>query len=240
MLTAGWVTIPIFVAFLAVVPHLRQRNYDAAKEAIKNPKQVGTREALELLTEGCWVEYKWKQMLGNFLTTALFGKCHDLNRANLSNANLSGANLNRANLINTDLINVDLSRANLSGANLSSIKSGIDTFFGFNLFGNNIGNFKKANFKNAIYDQATKFSDKFDPTKEQMLFVAPESNLSNADLSNFYFELADFQGINLTNANLKASDLRYVQNLTPEQVKAAKNWEKAKYSDEFRKKLGLK
>jgi uncharacterized protein YjbI with pentapeptide repeats len=59
-------------------------------------------------------------------------------------------------------------------------------------------------------------------------------------LSFVKFSFADFQGINLTNANLEGLDLRYVENLTPEQVKAAKNWEKAYYSDEFKKKLGLK
>ena len=73
-----------------------------------------------------------------------------------------------------------------------------------------------------------------------MLLIVPGVNLSGADLSGINFENADFQSINLANANLEGSDLMLVRNLTPEQVKAAKNWTKAKYSDEFRKKLGLK
>nr|WP_268896851.1 hypothetical protein [Hassalia byssoidea] len=36
------------------------------------------------------------------------------------------------------------------------------------------------------------------------------------------------------------ADLSYAKNLTFEQVKSAKNWQYAKYDDEFRKQLGLK
>jgi uncharacterized protein YjbI with pentapeptide repeats len=73
-----------------------------------------------------------------------------------------------------------------------------------------------------------------------MLFIVPGANLSGADLSYIDFGFSDFQGINLTNCDLEGSNLRFVKNLTPKQVKAAKNWEKVEYSDEFRKKLGLK
>jgi uncharacterized protein YjbI with pentapeptide repeats len=73
-----------------------------------------------------------------------------------------------------------------------------------------------------------------------MLLIAPGVNLSGTDLSSINFWLTDFQGIKLTNANLEGSNLILIRNLTPEQVKAAKNWEKAIYSYEFRKKLGLK
>ncbi|PAX51355.1 pentapeptide repeat-containing protein [Brunnivagina elsteri] len=98
----------------------------------------------------------------------------------------------------------------------------------------------RANLEKAIYSQETKLPEKFDPTKEKMLLIAPGVNLSGTDLSNVDFRFSDFQGINLTNANLEDSNLVLVQNLTPEQVKAAKNWEKANYSYEFKEKLGLK
>ena len=121
LLTAGWLTIPIFVVFSAVVPSLRQQRYDAALEKIKNPQQPGTKEALEFLSEGCWVKDGWKWMPGN-LITALFGKCHDLSNANLSNADLTNANLSQVNLTNANLSQVNLTNANLIGANLNFTK----------------------------------------------------------------------------------------------------------------------
>ncbi|BAZ42703.1 pentapeptide repeat-containing protein [Calothrix sp. NIES-4101] len=308
LLTAGWLTIPIFVVFLAVAPHLRQQRYDAALEKIKNPKQAGTKEALELLSEGCWI--KW--MPENFITASLFGKCHDLSFAKLSSANLRSADLSSAdlssaklvgaNFINAELVGADLSianlinakligaklihaklmnanlssaelvganlssaelmganliNANLSSANLSSAKlmganlSSADLFsadlFNTNLSSANLSsadlssaNLSSADLKKAIYTKETKLPKNFDPSKNEMLLIAPGVNLSGADLSFIDFGSADFQGINLTNANLESSLLGNVKNLTPEQVKAAKNWEKAIYDEDFNKKLGLK
>ncbi|RAM48712.1 MAG: hypothetical protein C6Y22_26415 [Hapalosiphonaceae cyanobacterium JJU2] len=110
-----------------------------------------------------------------------------------------------------------LPNANLSNANLSNV-----------------------NLHKTLYNKRTKLPNNFEPTQKQMLLIAPGVNLSGADLSGVDFGNADFQGINLTNANLENSILWYVKNLTPEQVKAAKNWDKAKYNEEFKKKLGLK
>jgi hypothetical protein len=45
--------------------------------------------------------------------------------------------------------------------------------------------------------------------------------------------------VDRSDANLSDADLRFAKNLTPEQVKEANNWEKAKYHEEFRKLLGL-
>jgi uncharacterized protein YjbI with pentapeptide repeats/energy-coupling factor transporter ATP-binding protein EcfA2 len=321
LLTAGWVTIPILVVFLTIVPHLRQQRYDAAFQTIKNPKQAGTKEALELLIEGCWIKSHREWMPGN-LSIALFGKCHDLEYAQLSNAKLLNADLRTANLSDTDLSDTNLFGANLNSANLSGAKllnADLRTanlsdanLFGADLFGANLGsanlssvslsnadlsnanlyhadlsnanfsgtkllnadlrtanlssislrdadlsnadlsganlsganlsgaNLSDANLKKAIYSKETKLPKNFDPTKEQMLLIVPGVNLSGADLSSINFLAVDFQGINLTNANLEGLDLRYVSNLTPEQVKAAKNWKKAEYSDEFKEKLGLK
>ncbi len=38
---------------------------------------------------------------------------------------------------------------------------------------------------------------------------------------------------------IKCTDLRNTKKLTPQQVKSAKNWKKAKYDKDFRAKLGL-
>jgi uncharacterized protein YjbI with pentapeptide repeats/energy-coupling factor transporter ATP-binding protein EcfA2 len=330
LITASWLTIPILVAFVAITPSLRQRRYDAALEKIKNPQQAGKKEALELLSEGCWVKYEWKQMLGNVLTKALFGECHnladanlrglnlnsanlpyanfigaDLRNTNLRNANLRNANLRNANLSNANLRNANLSNADLSNADLailslinsdlilesipfqlinrSPIKANLINYFikltngidferilnlhsarisdaanpsnmllnktnlsranlsNANLSNANLSNadLSNANLKKAIYNTETKLPENLGHTKKQMLFIVPGVNLSAADLSVINFGFADFQGINLTNANLEGSNLMLVRNLTTEQVKAAKNWEKAEYSEEFRKKLGL-
>jgi uncharacterized protein YjbI with pentapeptide repeats/energy-coupling factor transporter ATP-binding protein EcfA2 len=261
LLTAGWVTIPIFVAFLAIVPYLRQQSYNGAWETIRNKKQ-GTYSAMELLTEGCWAKIQLQWIPEN-IVFVFFGRCSNfrvedlsklnlnsanLSYANLSYVNLSGANLSVANLSIADLhvanlrdanLSVaDLSSANLSSADLSSANLSVANLRDANL---SSADLSSAKLKKAIYNKETQLPKNFDPTKEQMLLIAPGVNLSGADLSSIIFwGTTDFQGINLTNANLEGSNLMTVRNLTPEQVKAAKNWEKAKYSDEFRKKLGLK
>ncbi|AKG20359.1 nSTAND1 domain-containing NTPase [Calothrix sp. 336/3] len=170
--------------------------------------------------------------LNNADLTLTFLNAADLSGANLSNASLSGAilsnavlagaNLNGADIRCNELACTDLSYSNLRGADLRNAK------------------ITNANFENSVYDQETKLPKNFDPAKEKMLLIAPGANLSDSDLSYFDFKFSDFHRINLTNANLEGSDLRYVQNLTPEQVKAANNWEKAIYDEEFRKRLGLK
>lgn len=48
------------------------------------------------------------------------------------------------------------------------------------------------------------------------------------------------EAANLSKANLSEANFQGVYGLQPDQVKRAKNWEKAKYDEEFRKKLGLK
>ncbi|MGH9426105.1 MAG: pentapeptide repeat-containing protein [Terriglobia bacterium] len=50
---------------------------------------------------------------------------------------------------------------------------------------------------------------------------------------------ADLEGTQLDGANLQGADFRGAFNLEPAQVKAAKNWQLAFYSEDFLKKLGL-
>ncbi|MEG4055281.1 MULTISPECIES: pentapeptide repeat-containing protein [unclassified Microcoleus] len=61
-----------------------------------------------------------------------------------------------------------------------------------------------------------------------------DANLSETDLSG-----ASLDGANLNGANLKETHLNGAKNLTPEQVKAAQNWETAHYDQELRDQLGL-
>ncbi len=104
---------------------------------------------------------------------------------------------------------VSLSRLELSQADLSSI-----LLSGANLSRTNLidANLKGANLKGANLSRANLI----------------DANLIDANLRGAFLSDAD-----LENANLREADL------TPEQVKQAKNWEKAKYSEEFRAKLGL-
>ncbi len=76
------------------------------------------------------------------------------------------------------------------------------------------------------------------------------ANLQAADLSNANLEeaflgganllLANLEKANLQGANLEGANLGWARGLNAPQVKTAKNWELAIYSDDFLKKLGLK
>ncbi|MDZ8079441.1 MAG: pentapeptide repeat-containing protein [Nostoc sp. DcaGUA01] len=147
----------------------------------------------------------------------------NVEKTNLMGVNLNSAFLMGANLRSADLGSADLNGALLMGANLKSADLSFANLSGAGLINANLSG---ANLKYA--------------------------NLSGADLSN-----ANLSGANLHNANLNGADLAYqyglselgnelgvanlsgAKNLTPEQVKSAKNWEKAIYDKEFRAKLGL-
>jgi uncharacterized protein YjbI with pentapeptide repeats len=135
----------------------------------------------------------------------------DLSSADLSSAKISNANLNSANLNSADFSNADLSAANLRDANLNYAIF-IDT------------NLSQANFNSANLSEAD-FSN---------------ANLSGADLSNANLNSANLDNADLNSANLNGADFTDAINLTPEQVKSAKNWQQAESDEEFRKKLGLK
>ena len=138
---------------------------------------------------------------------------------------LSGANLSGAYLSGADLINANLSRANLSGANLS----GAD-LINANLSGANLSraNLSRANLSGANFSGAyLRGAD------------LSRANLSRANLSRAYLSGADLSGADLSRANLSGANLINAKNITPEQIKPARNWDKAIYSPEFRKKLGL-
>ncbi|HEY9829494.1 MAG TPA: pentapeptide repeat-containing protein [Stenomitos sp.] len=84
-------------------------------------------------------------------------------------------------------------------------------------------NFSRADLSRANLFKANLFKANFSEAK---LFKA---NFSEANLSE-----ANFGSAGLTEANLKG-----VKNLTPEQIKEARNWEKANYDPDFREQLGL-
>ncbi|MBD2336140.1 pentapeptide repeat-containing protein [Calothrix sp. FACHB-156] len=150
----------------------------------------------------------------------------NLSSADLSDANLSGANLSGANLTRTSLTDINLSDANLSGANLSRSIFMMDANFnGANLSGANLssaeftgGKFKQANLRYA------------DLTKAVLVGAdLTDADLDFADLTDAELTLAELTNATLFLANLSGTDLRLTENLTPDQLKQAKNWEKAIY-----------
>ena len=73
---------------------------------------------------------------------------------------------------------------------------------------------------------------------------APGAFLAKADLRGARLRCsvlagADLRGADLYEADIEGADLRFAKGLTVEQVKLARNWEMARYSPDFRSKLGL-
>ncbi len=155
-----------------------------------------------------------------FLVDAELISTLDLKDANLKDAYLEGANLVGANLVGAKLYGAYLEGANLVGANLNGayLEGAILA----------VANLVRANLVGA------------------KLYGA---NLVGANLESANLESANLVGANLVRANLESAkldgaylvraNLKNAENLTPEQVKKAKDWEKAKYSEEFRAQLGL-
>ena len=150
----------------------------------------------------------------------------------------------KTNLRNADLRGADLKNEDLTGANLrGAILTGAEL--------------QDTQLYKALYNEETIFPEDFDVAATGAYKIAPEANLRSADLTG-----ADLRGAELRNANLNGADLRVTdlrnanlngadlsgadlsganligaKNLTPEQVKSAKNWDKAKYDENFQKKL---
>lgn len=139
----------------------------------------------------------------------------DLSWAELSNIVLKDTNLSVANLFNANLMGANLNGAYLVSTNLMGANLNSTYLFNANLVGANL---TSANLTGANLTSANLFN----------------ANLTGASLFN-----ANLFNANFTGANLMDAKLFYTQNLTPEQVKQAKNWEKAEYDEEFCAQLGL-
>ena len=143
-------------------------------------------------------------------------------KTNLEKIDLKGANLNSANFNHASLPYAELSKAQLQFTKLSYvilIKAKL----------------RDANLHNA-YLMGTKLNG---------------ADLNGANLESAKLNNADLSGANLNGAILNNADLKYTrfwdesrqnetENITPKQIKQAKNWQKAIYSPEFSNRLGLK
>jgi uncharacterized protein YjbI with pentapeptide repeats len=118
--------------------------------------------------------------------------------------------LHEAKLISQNKTVVSLSDADLSGADLTGANLSHADLTGGKLTG---GKLSGAYLSGAYLSYAR----------------LRGTDLRGAYLSGAYLRLADLEDANLTGT----------ENLDPDRVKAAKNWERAKYSPDFRKQLGL-
>ncbi|MBD2505304.1 pentapeptide repeat-containing protein [Anabaena azotica] len=131
-------------------------------------------------------------------------------RLELSNADLSCINLSGIDLSKSCLNNADLTFTNFINAKFIECELENVSFIDADLI--------CANFRDA-YLNGAKFN---------------KARLNKADFRHTKLGYVDF-----TNADLTDANFCYAHNLTPEQIKKAKNWEKAKYDKEFCAKLGL-
>jgi Pentapeptide repeats (8 copies)/Pentapeptide repeats (9 copies) len=142
------------------------------------------------------------------------------NRAILYDVNFDGADLRNADFRYAKFSRkTNLSGAKLSEANLNKVEIG----FGIEI----------------IDSRETRFNLSYSKLDG--------ADLENADLTGADLGSANLGGANLKNAtltdaklvdaDLTNTDLRGVKGLTPQQVRMAKNWEKAMYDVEFRQKL---
>lgn len=144
------------------------------------------------------------------------------------------------NLRDADFNGVNLDGANLEGANLKGAKLNIAFLQGANL---NIAKLKGANLNIAFLQKANLYGANLD---EAILYGAnlKEANLKGASLCGANLERTNLEGANLDEAilygaNLEETNLKGATNCILDQIRAAKNWEKAHYSRDFRQELGL-
>jgi uncharacterized protein YjbI with pentapeptide repeats len=155
----------------------------------------------------------------------------DLHCINLRNADFSGANLRGANLSNGRLSYANLRDANLNDANLSGANLGGAHLDGANLIKVNLNG---ANLTSTDFTSTMVFGDLSNTNLRGTDLRGV--NLNGVNLNGAKLGDADLDGANLSKTYLGEGD-ELNKNLA--QIKLAKNWQKAKYNPEIRKKLGL-
>ncbi|MEM7556104.1 MAG: pentapeptide repeat-containing protein [Cyanobacteria bacterium P01_A01_bin.84] len=159
----------------------------------------------------------------------------NLKEANLCDAQLESANLSRASLKETNLTYANLNSAQLEGANLTRANLSYA-----DLSSTDMGN---ANFKNASLSYAnlngSMLEGAFMIDADLSYSQLEGTDLGDAQLEGASLQHASLLDANLNQANIKDVDFTGVVNLTPEQVKSAKNWRQAKYDQDLQCKLGI-
>lgn len=161
----------------------------------------------------------------------------NLRGANLRHATLRYADLRYANLQQADLRYADLQEVNLRNATLQGEQTNL-SYAHLQAAHLNYANAQSAYLWSANLQGANLSYANFQGTDLSY------ANLQDADLSYADFQQADLSPVNflrtkLQGADLRGADLRDAQNLCPEQVKLARNWEFALYDPAFQLQLGL-
>lgn len=153
-----------------------------------------------------------------------------LKRLDASRADLKGINLKAADLSYAQLAGTDLSHANLSNADLSHA----------HLVGANLSNADLSDTRLVDVNLSNAQLIDTDLISAEMIGAnLSHAHLVGANLSKAYLGDADLSHTRLNDANLSQTKLFGARNLTPEGVKAARNWQEAIYDEGFRRKLGL-
>ena len=176
--------------------------------------------------------------------------------SNLSNAQLSGAKLEGSDLRGANLQKVDLSGVNLRGANLADADLSRANLVGANLEGANLDGANlygvtafQANFAKASLVNAKALWGNFDGANFYRASLK-KANLNRSSLKN-----ADFYKVNLEDAALRFTDLRGRTRLLSAQLRGADfwgaqwdnvfqikrgiNWQEAKLTSKWEKKVTL-
>jgi uncharacterized protein YjbI with pentapeptide repeats len=245
LVIASIVAIPILVVFAAVVPQLREMKYEQARKTARD-RGLGTREALETLTEGCQARNTLNWMPVHTISF-LFGSCIDVDIVDFSHLDVRGIRLINVRFGDTDVKYASLVDADLRGSDLDSVDLHDSNLENANLrkVSLHLANLNNANLTNADLRGANFFGFSFGfsiltSVVNHAYTFLNDANLTNADLRGVNFFYSDFLGADLTNANLRGANLSRARHLSPEQVKAAQNWEQAIYDKEFCQQLGLK
>ncbi|MUG92815.1 pentapeptide repeat-containing protein [Scytonema sp. UIC 10036] len=163
-----------------------------------------------------------------------------LNGANLTNANLSSANLNGANLTGANLNGANLIGANLNGANLNGVQLTSAKLANAQINDGqlNSANLSGANLLNTNLLNASLSNAHLEGTHLEIAMLE-RVNFSGANLKGANLKGANLKDVNLKNAEIENTCFINVKNLTPEQVKQAKNWQHAIYDPKFLAMLEL-
>jgi len=125
---------------------------------------------------------------------------------------------------------LDLSRSNLSGADLRGAK----------LDGANLNSAYIARADLLLAHLNSAHLSIADLTGANLIGADLRgTDLLLAKLDGAHLSIADLRGAFLGGADLGGADLGGARGIPPEQIKQAKDWQKAHYDDDFRKQLGL-
>jgi uncharacterized protein YjbI with pentapeptide repeats len=130
----------------------------------------------------------------------------------VTGASLSGIDLQNAHLYVAGFKHTDLSDANFCGVTLDAAYFQRARLFGANFCGATV--VRDVSFRDALYDDKTKFPDGIDPTTARAYKIMPKANLQGAMLFQALLWDAQLQGADLRGADLRgailgSSDLSY-------------------------------